>query len=326
MATEFKLVFDQVNDEDANLRIRNKKDEYGRSQIQRLWITGWDREGGSLTVNGKLSTVVHGVDDASGSNIPCTLAIFDWSIIRGTLDGRFRELIIEIKFEAHGNRGDAEPEAARVRKLKFTRADWDPVVAKIAPEGTTRYYRTTKQVQDKHAGELGATGGFEPFVSMSPKYSREHTETVERNDNIQVTGNFAFTGRGGAHDQPNAVRWTMLENASQRSGVPDHLRTAVLLKRRPQDNGQFLGHVSVRYRISPYRDFKETLLHILGLLPHDDPLIFDPKFPNSLSSYDTSHLDQVDLSKEFRLQSIETSNAKDENAPKNANQLSATED
>lgn len=76
----------------------------------------------------------------------------------------------------------------------------------------------------------------------------------------------------------------ILENESQRSGVPSFLRTALLPKRRANDDGQFLGHVSMRYKISPFADFKETVLNALAVLPRDDPIIFDPNYPNSPSA------------------------------------------
>lgn len=122
-------------------------------------------------------------------------------------------------------------------------------------------------------------------------------------DAIQLSGSRVAVGAG--HSRPNAARWVMLENASQKSGVPAFLRTAVLLKRRPKDNGQFLGSVNVSYRVSKFHDFKEVLSKMTGMIPTDKPIVFDPDLNPANPAFLSSNLADVDLSKEFQLISME---------------------
>ncbi|KAF9635005.1 hypothetical protein BFW01_g5900 [Lasiodiplodia theobromae] len=81
-------------------------------------------------------------------------------------------------------------------------------------------------------------------------------------------------------------------------------RAAVLLKRCPHDDGQFLVHVSLRYKISPFADFNETVLNALAVLPQDDPIIFDPNYPSTPSAVHKSSslaVAKETLSQEFRV-------------------------
>ncbi|PHH90669.1 hypothetical protein CDD83_2963 [Cordyceps sp. RAO-2017] len=147
----------------------------------------------------------------------------------------------------------------------------------------------------------------EPYASLGPKYQWKRTTSGQRADAVSLTGEAAVVGRArGGGARPNAVRWTMLENESDRSGVPAFLRTAVLLRRRERDNGQFVGDVRADYRVSPLHDFRQLLVNAVART-RDEPVLFDPKVSTGPSPYDAilNSLDKADIDKEFRLVSFE---------------------
>ncbi|KID81422.1 hypothetical protein MGU_11217 [Metarhizium guizhouense ARSEF 977] len=243
---------------------------------------GYDRTGSAaqMVINGRLTTVAHGIDTPQ-SNVPHTLVIFEWFQIRRQLEQRFRSVTIE-----------------------------DPEVCAIAPESTAWYLRTTEEVEQSRNTEVSLSAGYAPYFQSGPKYAWQRTEKINRGDAVQIAGDVAFMGSGRCSLHPDGVRWTMLENASQHSGVSAYLRTAVLLRRRPRDNGIFLGHVKVRHQVSRTADFRELVSSALGRRPRDDPIIVDPRHPNLSSGFDLSHLAAVDLNQEHRLLTTEDGEAK----------------
>ncbi|KAI0399126.1 hypothetical protein F4802DRAFT_70047 [Xylaria palmicola] len=306
MAREFTISLDNTNLAEARLRLDNEYDENGNPIAHRDWVTGIDRQGkaAEMAVKGRMPTVVHGFEQP-GSKVPYTLLIFEWSTERLRLDKRFREMTIEVSFTVHGSRRDAEPEAQRLHGRGIGRVHWDPEVCAIAPDRTDWYHRTSHPVADRVGADFVLQANVGGFFTAGPRVHWERSDSANRTDAIQLTGNRVTVGPG--HSRPNAVRWVMLENASQKSGVPAFLRTAVLLKRRPKDNGQFLGTVKVTYRVSKLHDFKETLLSTMGKLPVDQPIIFDPRVSTSYSGFDPSKLAEAgaNLAKEFELASLE---------------------
>lgn len=324
MTREFDIVLGEVNSEEARFRLNNEYDENGDPIPHREWTTGIDREGSAakMAVKGRMPLVVHGFESI-GSKVPYTLVIFEWSTERLQLNKRFREVTIEVSFAAHGTRREAEPEAQRLRTRGVGKTHWDPEVVAIAPDGTSWYHRTTHQVTEKSQLELDLVVSFGQYVNAGPKYYWERGDCTEVTDAIQVSGNRVAVGSG--HNRPNAARWVMLENASQRSGVPAFLRTAVLLKRRPKDDGQFLGTVNVSYRVSPFHDFKETLLKATGRLPKDQPVVFDPQISMTHPNFPPSDLASVALNREFQLISLEPLPASSRGGEEEVNEIVADE-
>ncbi|PYH28879.1 uncharacterized protein BO87DRAFT_285794, partial [Aspergillus neoniger CBS 115656] len=66
------------------------------------------------------------------------------------------------------------------------------------------------------------------------------------------------------------------ENASQRSGIPGAITTAVLLRRDP--GRMFVGTIEVKAEMGRV-----------------DPVVFNPALPPTTKVYDAQHLDAVDL-------------------------------
>ena len=308
MPRVFEIALHDANAEDFHLRIDNEVDENGNPVPHRVDTTGTDRQGKAalMTVKGRMPTVVHGFEK-SGSTVPYTLVVFEWFTHRNTNDKQFREVTIEVAFEAHGKRGEAEPEAQRLRSRNVPKTHWDPEVVGLAPFATSWYQRSTHQITNTSSGAISTNVGFAPYLSIVPKFSWEKSDSHAVTKAVQVTGEFAFLGKQ-TRSKANGARFIMLENPSQHTGVPAYLRTAVLLRRQHRDNGQFLARVDVSYRVSPLQDFRERWWKVMGRLPVDQPIVFDPRVPTApcpLHAF-ANNLAAAPIAAEFTLASIES--------------------
>ncbi|KAI1800409.1 hypothetical protein F4811DRAFT_31885 [Daldinia bambusicola] len=296
----FEIVLADSNEESAHFRLQNEPGER-----QREFITGYDRKG-ALRVLGRLADVVHGRsssslsegsdddddddedDDGDNEGVPCSLAIFEFAALGQKSSRRYREVQIDIVFAAHGR------EDATARR--------DPYVRDLAPQGSKRLLRTTRRSERRHGFEAGAQVGADPLGSASASYTYAVSDVVERGDSMAVEGGAAFVGR--AMGKPNAARFAMRENGAQRSGVPRYLRVAVLLERRAGDEeGLFVATVDVRARVSVFADAGERVRRVMGRIPLDDAVVFDPKMPPTTDKYPVNNLASVSLSGECAVES-----------------------
>jgi hypothetical protein len=94
----------------------------------------------------------------------------------------------------------------------------------------------------------------------------------------------------------NVVRLIAHENETQKSGVASLISTAILLKRK-NDDDRFVAHVEVNEKAGKRYAAAKALRKIRGKTPGDDPIVFDPKSPASLTLKDKSktELESVDL-------------------------------
>ena len=299
----------------------NELNHQGEPIPHREWTTGIDRK--AMTVKGQMPTVIHGVEKP-GSATGYTVAIFNWFMPPIRLGKRFRKVTLEVSFVAHGPRGNAEPEAAQRRRVirdsGAANSYWDPEVRKVVPAGTSWYHETHHHADVERGVDVELKAGFAPYVTVGPTFHWKKSGAVNATDTIKLTGEALAIGSGVA--RPNTARWTILENQMDHSGVPAFLRTAVLLRRRERDTGQFFGKVNVSYSISPWSNFKEKAMGTMGRLPKDAPVIFDPspKYDMASETYDkfktslASPQAAAELDKEFHLISFEPKSPHDDGA------------
>ncbi|KAI0141144.1 hypothetical protein F4776DRAFT_614274 [Hypoxylon sp. NC0597] len=290
----FEIILADTNEESAHFRLQNEPGEK-----QREYITGYDRKG-ALRVLGKLTDVVHGRSSSSSAEddgVPCTLAVFEFAALgQKPSRRRYREVQIEIVFAAHGTEG-----RPRVRANPADLSRWDPHVRGLAPHGHKSLLQTTHKAGRRHAFEVSAEAGMDPLATAGASYTYEISDEVVRGDCMVVEGTEAFVNR--AAGKPNAARFTLRENGSQRSGVPRYLRVAVLLERRAGDEGLFLATVNVRAHVSVFADAGERVRKVMGRIPLDDAVVFDPKVPPTTEKYPVDDLASVSLSDECSIES-----------------------
>ncbi|KAK4082337.1 uncharacterized protein Triagg1_2149 [Trichoderma aggressivum f. europaeum] len=289
--------------QELEYHLPNELDKFDGPIRHRKEITGTDRQGKArlMSIVGIMPTVVHGW--ANGEIH--TLIIYEWKTVPGHQGLRFKDLIIEVSFVANGPRGAAEDEARDMRSRGFKSNVSDPEVVSAVPSAVQLYNVTKHKIGGNNTGEFGFSAGFAPYFSAEAKYIMERNSAVSITDAVQVAGQPYVVGSG--RSRLNAIRWTILENDSQRPGIPAYLRTAVLLKRQSDDDGLFLGHVKIKSHVSWWEDIMETKGKVFGDIKPDDPIIFDPKEPtSSVFDHQKAKLDLVDLDAQFRMVCLAT--------------------
>lgn len=250
------------DDDEAHYLIHNEPG----GEDHRIHITGYDRHA-SNAVFGRLYHVVHGIV-GGGSTKPATLIVFEWLLIPNKLGHRFRKVDIDVTFAVKGGRPGQLPEADLSR--------YTPQVKTVAPNVPIRSFFSGRDVTEQTGQKLGLNAGYAPFVTVNPEVSHSTTDVTSRTDFRFAAGHPAMEAR--TWGDPDSVHWTLHENAPQRSGTQSQVRTAVLLHRLPGDaNGAFTAVVKTKVEVSRLEDAMEKLKDLVGLVPRDDPLNFNPR-------------------------------------------------
>jgi hypothetical protein len=318
---EQKFVIDLGGSQDLEYKLPNEIDrKTGKPKPHRSIATGTDRSGNAklLSVIGMMPKFIH--EPNKEEENPRSLVIFEWNMSPERNDVRFRSVTIEVTFSAEGARGEAEAEAVQLREQGYNDNYWDPEVVRMVPAGESLYNTTQHKITGKNSFELGFSVSFNQYISIGPKWTMERVVDKNRIDSVKVTGK--QTTVGPSRYRPNGVRWTLLENKSLQSSVPAYMRTAVLLKRNPRDNGLFIATIKVTTHVSWWEDLLERKHKLDGSVKEDDPIIFDPTIEDP-----TADLSGMDLEKEFKIITLEQpkekpDGAKDANAEASSGQNS----
>jgi hypothetical protein len=270
---EFGMALEEGEpDDEYQLRQKNL------GKIQHKKLTGFDRRE-PMVVYGLRDATIHGTDSAG---TPCSLIVFRWYLHQRERGKRFKSLRIRILF-------------ATTRK-----ADpwYHPRVRAVAPDGTYSLQETPVKVESKVTGEGSLDMGF-GGPSAGLKAGFELSRAVETADRVIINGSSYSDYRDeeqGDPDRCNAVEWNLFENAAARSGLPAFFRTAVLLERRDGDEEKFTAVFSVCAEVDPFTDAMATVKKVFGIIPRDDPVIFDPtmKEKSEFNGF-SENLDSVDL-------------------------------
>jgi len=164
-----------------------------------------------------------------------------------------------------------------------------PEVLAIAPFKRMTLEPTTQSETVTKGGEAKA-GGNVMGAELGGTWKWEKAVTQQTHDATAILGFIDLKGR--SYGASNAVSWTLLQNESMQTGVPSHVRTAVLLKRA--DDGEFSSTFKIKAKV----DLVSAMGRLLsGATPDDDPILYDPSLPptNKLRTYDTDNLGDVNL-------------------------------
>lgn len=155
-----------------------------------------------------------------------------------------------------------------------TRNDGDsPEVIAIAPEERWSVAPTIDHDWTSMGGELhvGATCGVGPAVTGIGKLQK--TASRDITDATTVTGSINL-GSGRNSGESNTAVWTLLENKTRGTGLPDSIKVAVLLKR--EDDQPFNAMVTLEAEA----DLKTRVGSLFKQrVPIDDPILFNPRVP-----------------------------------------------
>ncbi|KAK3359508.1 hypothetical protein B0T25DRAFT_100510 [Lasiosphaeria hispida] len=263
----FDLFLPLITDSTADWKIKNAPPgPDGAVEAHRVNLTGYDRVNATC-VRGRLFHVAHGVI-GSGSTRPATLVVFEWLLVPQG-GQRFREVEIDVTFRAHGRRPGTLEGADHL-------SEYTPEVRAVAPSVPVKSYISGREVQVEHSVGGKLTVGYAPFVSAGPEAARKKTEKTDRTDFRFVAGYPAYVDKKWG--EPNSVHWTLQENGPQESGLPHLVRTAVLLQRKAGDaKGMFGAKIKTSADVSAWENAVQSLHKMVGAVPKDDPVYFDPK-------------------------------------------------
>ncbi len=130
--------------------------------------------------------------------------------------------------------------------------------------------------------EGGFEGGME-FAKGTVKVTYELSTQVTGTDQIVISGaerneydDDTMGEEVGDPDRCNVAEWRLFENSTTRSGLPSSFQTAVLLERRNGDKARFTATFTIRAEMDDVTDALVAFKRFFGLVPRDDPIIFDP--------------------------------------------------
>lgn len=282
---EYGMSLDEVEYENSEDELNNEYEPRlkNKGKIQRVKITGFDQRQ-PMAVYGQRDDTIHGHD---AKKTPYTLIVFRWHLHQRELGKRFKSLRICIVFTS-------------ARKDGASRDVWyDPNVKRVSPNGTYSLMPSMMSSTAKKSieGSLGA--GF-AGADASLKLGYELSQTYETEHRITINGSEYSDTRGaeqGDPDRCNAVEWNLFENEASRSGLPTFFRTAVLLERRRGDMERFNAAFTLRAQVDSVTDTMAKVKKLFGVIPRDDPVIFDPRAPEEISPYNeyVNKLDEVPL-------------------------------
>lgn len=205
-------------------------------------------------------------------------------------------LVLQFRF-------DARKRARRIQsvniELEFKRmrpGETGPEVFAIWPNGrmslmpTTQHENTTKSL-NLQLGGAAPVGG----LTATGTVGWERSLSRDVSDQTTVTGSIDLRRRN--FGPSNCASWTLLENGSTHTGVPEMIQTAVLLRRIDEDPFQCIVKIEAKV------DIMSTLQRVFGgkgSVPRDDPVLFDPSLSSTenLMKYNEKELGN------FQLQSV----------------------
>lgn len=237
----------------------NPKDPYQRQEVvQRT---------GSIDIRCSVLDVVHGVMDPDG-DYWATLMVLQFRFDPQKRMRRITEASLELLF------GVTDP------------ANELPEVEAISFDGSYSLL-PSKQSESTTVGGQGTIGATQ-IVTASGTAKWEKTVTRETSDKTTVNG-----GRFVVDNiPPNRIaKWTLLENATLKSGIPASLQVAVRIKR--QDEALFTCMPTIKCKADKWTSIES----LFGKVPEDDPVLLNPdrKPTNRLMVYDTDNIGAIDV-------------------------------
>ncbi|KAK6501367.1 hypothetical protein TWF481_009209 [Arthrobotrys musiformis] len=227
-------------------------------QIQRANII--DDVCRGLHIQAQIDRIIHGMSTESGD--PATLIVFGFRFNGFDDDRRFRSANINILFQ--------DFEKRRPHEGNF----YDPEVIALWPEDTLQFSQTAVAVQNVKAVEVGADAGAMGF-SAGVGFTREKQTNFQRTDKSTIRGAICLDMETRNFGPDNSIQLWLRENKAEQSGVANHVRAVVLLKRKNMID-HFTASVKVDVSADVLYNTKRTMRKLLGGTGGNDPVVFKP--------------------------------------------------
>ena len=251
---------------EANFRFQNNpKDPWQRENVL--------ERRGRVRIECKIRDIVHGFYSGDGDGY-CSLIVFRFRFDPDGLSRRIKVARIWVTFTAMDSQ------------------DTDPRVIKMYPDETYSIYPTKQKETTTTSGgaNLGANilGG-----NIGGELKRE--KAVERDAIDRGTVRGSIDADDNNYGIPNGVSWTLMENATDHTGVPVSLQAAVLVGR--EGMSKFQGHVRIEVEADNITAARDWVTSVMKPPRKVDPVWFDPdKEPtNKLRVWDKSATNNLNL-------------------------------
>jgi hypothetical protein len=241
-------------------------------------VNDWERRNviertqGNIHARVDLMEVIHGIYDGDGDK--ATLLVFRFRFDPQKNSRRVIRARISIEFFSGTKNGAA------------------PIVDAIAPEERWTIVPTVDNDSTTRGADLNLGISGVPFLETSGTFKFEKTVTRDISDATTITGSINL-GTGKNSGESTVAAWNLQENKRRQTGVPDSVKSAILLRR--EDNEPFTAKVILEADV----DFISGLEKKFIKLPLDDPVLFNPKMtgkmPKKGRSYNVQDLHDVDL-------------------------------
>lgn len=258
-------LYETIADSDNAFRTENASvDDWERRNVI-------ERKGGSIHTRVELTDVTHGIYDDGDE---ATLMVFRFRFDPQKNSRRVIRARVNIEFFAANGNGSP------------------PVVEAIAPEERWAVVPTMDQESTTRGGQLNLGASGVPFLEAGGIATLEKTVSRDITDATTITGSINL-GTGMNSGESTAVAWNFQENKRRKTGVPDSVKVALLLRREDSDpfNAKVTLEADVDFLSGLERKFTRVLL--------DSPVLFNPKMtgrkPKRSRNYDAQELSSVDL-------------------------------
>lgn len=203
---------------------------------------------GAVRIQGSCVDIIHGLFAPDGEAF-ATLLVLEFRFDPRKRARRLAQVDIELRFSGK------DPSAA------------DPDVYAISPDGRFSFLQTSQTESVTTETGLHVGGGL-PGAGGGGTIKYRRNVVREMNSATTVTSSIDLRGRN--YGNPNSVSWTLMENPETKTGVPISMRTAILLKRR--DEEEFQCVVSLKAKA----DWRTSMEWLAGTTKSGSPWRIDP--------------------------------------------------
>ncbi|QGI80032.1 hypothetical protein CEK25_006761 [Fusarium fujikuroi] len=232
----------QVIGEDDTVRTENAS----MSDWERRNII--ERTGGSIHTRVELLSVIHGSYNEGGDK--ATLMVFRFRFDPQKSSRRVIRAKVEIEFS--------------------TTDDSYLEVDAIAPEERWTVVPTTDTETTTRSGQLNLGASGVPFLEAGASASLEKSYTRDVSGATTITGSINL-GSGKNSGDSTVAAWNLQENERRKTGVPDSVTTAILVRRAGDE--RFNAEVTLQADVDWVTGWERRLSKI----PLDDPILFNPR-------------------------------------------------
>jgi hypothetical protein len=230
----------------------------------------------------ELVEVVHGLFGPLTDREPCSLIVIQLSVFPIEVHRRLRSMAITLKFDSDrpGN------------------ADDEPEVLDLAPQG--HFILSPTMRRESVAPGISAKGVAGASVSLGYHFERSQKST----SGLTLLGMALVLGR--TYGRPNAVRWTVRENADVRDGISCVLRAPILVRRRTDT--RFVAQVTLKTEGTGWSALFSKFTSFFGSRKGVEPVYFDPQMTPTDDKFhvDAGNLGSVSLNTIAVIHNVDT--------------------